>query len=116
MAKFMAMIEEKFSGYYKRFDEINERLERMAKTRSAAQAEVLEETSTQRHGASKVGVTQNTPQTGTRMLQGKGRQAQTVMKRIKIKHKLLGLAIATRRDWSPVVSPFGEGLLEIQHP
>ena len=72
MAKFMAMTEEKFSGYYKRFDEINGRLERMAKTRSAAQAEVLQETSTQRHGASKVGVTQDTPQTGTRMLQGKG--------------------------------------------
>ena len=72
MAKFMAMMEEKFSGYYKRFDEINGRLERMAKTRSAAQAEVLQETSTQRHGASKVGVTQDTPQTGTRMLQGKG--------------------------------------------
>ena len=46
MAKFMAMMEEKFSGYYKRFDEINERLEGMAKTRSAAQVELLEETST----------------------------------------------------------------------
>ena len=38
------------------------------------------------------------------------------MKRIKIKHQLKGLAIATRRDRSPVVSPFEEGLLEIQHP
>ena len=72
MAKLMATIEEKFSGLDKRLEEMNERLERMAKTRSAAQAEVLEETSTQRHGASKVGVTQNTPQTGTHMLQGKG--------------------------------------------
>ena len=62
------MMKEKFSGYYKRFDKINERLERMAKTGSAAQAEVLEETSTQRHGASKDGVIQDTPQTGTRML------------------------------------------------
>ena len=72
MAKLMATIEEKFSGLDKRLEEMNERLERMAKTRSTAQAEVLEDTSTQRHGASNVGVTQNTPQTGTRMLQGKG--------------------------------------------
>ena len=49
---------EKFSGLDKRPEEHITRLE---KTRSAGQAEVLEETSTQRRGASKVGVTQNTP-------------------------------------------------------
>ena len=37
------------------------------------------------------------------------------MKRSKIKYQLLGLANAMRRDRSPVVSPFGEGLLMKQH-
>ena len=45
MAKFIAMMEEKFSGYHKRFDEINERLKRMAKRRSTVQAGVAEDTS-----------------------------------------------------------------------
>ena len=72
MARFMAMMEEKFSGYYKRFDEINERLERMEKARSDGQAEVLEETSTQRRGTSKGGVIQDTLQIGTHTLQGQG--------------------------------------------
>ena len=84
-------------------------LERIEKTRSAGQAGFLEDTSTKRHGASKNGVPQDTPQTGTRMLQVRGSQAQAIMKRIKIKYQLLGLAIATRRDRSPVVIPFGEG-------
>ena len=72
MAKFTVTIEEKLSGFDKRLEEMNGCLERMAKTRSAVQAGVLEETNTQRHGTSKDGVTQNTPQTGTCMLQGKG--------------------------------------------
>ena len=79
MAKFMANIKEKFQQMDTRFDEklsgldkrLEERLTRLEKTRSDGHAGVLEETSTQRHGASKDGVTQKTPQTGTRMLQGK---------------------------------------------
>ena len=63
VVKFMATIEEKLSGFDKRIEEMNGCLERMATTRSAVQAGVLEETSTQRHGASKDGVTQNTSQT-----------------------------------------------------
>ena len=61
MVKFVAMIEEKLSGFDKRLKEMNGCLERIEKTRSAVQAGVLEDTSTQRHGASKDGVTQKYP-------------------------------------------------------
>ena len=80
MEKYMVKLEEKFYEITVRFAEIDRRYEerftRLEKPRSAGQAgvqeRVLEETSTQRHGVSKVGVIQDTPQTGTRMLQGKG--------------------------------------------
>ena len=108
MVKIVAMIEEKLSGFDKRLKEMNGCLERIEKTRSAVQAGVLEDTSTQRHGASKDGVTQDTPQTGSRMLQGKEQPSSGHHKRSKIKYQRLGLAIATRRDRRPVVSPFGE--------
>ena len=95
-----------------------ERFSWLEESRSAGQAGVqegvLEETSTQRHGASKNGVIQDTPQNGTHTLQGNGSQAQAIMKRSK--YQLLCLTFATRRDRSPVVSPFGEGLLVIKHP
>ena len=63
---------------------------------------------------SKDAVIQDTPQTGTHTLQGEGQPSTGYQE--EEHDQLLGLAFATRRDRSPVVSPFGEGLLDIPHP
>ena len=123
MAKIVAMMEDKFQQMGTRVEDklsgldkrLKERLTRLEKPRSDGEAGVLEDTSTQRYGTSKDGVTQDTPQTGSRMLQGKEQPSSGHHKRSKIKYQRLGLAIATRRDRRPVVSPFGEGLLKTRH-
>ena len=75
----MATIEEKLSGFDNRLEERNGYLTGLEKTRSASQAGVIEETSMQMHGTSKDGVTQNTQQTGTRMLQDKGQPSTCLL-------------------------------------
>ena len=87
MEKYTVNIEEKFQEINMRFAEIDRRYEerftRPEKPRSAGQAGVkegfLKETSTQRHGASKHGGIQDTPQNGTHTLQVRGSQAQACL-------------------------------------